>query len=371
MTKKKDSLSATTSKAEAVSPDKLFTDLIGIIEGGKQYIYRHANSGVVLTYWKVGKRINDEILGNERAEYGKQIIATVSRQLHEKYGRGFENANVRRMMQFAKQFEDEKIVATISRQLGLGWSHIVELLPLKEMAAKLYYAGKVSEGLLGIKALRQIIYRKAYERRDIANAELTEKSAVPFNVFKDPYLLDTLGLKDNPLEADLEKAIVGELENFIMEFGKGFTFAERQKRMIIDGDDYYLDLLFYNRELKRLVAVELKVGKFKPAFKGQMELYLNWLNEYERKDGENAPIGIILCTSANRQVVELLGTDKAGIAVAEYWTKFPPKEQFEHKIQELMVEAKERMERRQLLGTGENKKQIDYFIEPDPDDDEG
>lgn len=179
-----------------------------------------------------------------------------------------------------------------------------------------------------------------------------------------------LGLKENFLEADLEKAVLSELESFILEFGHGFTFIERQKRMIIDGEDIILDLLFFHRKLKRLVAIELKIGKFKAAYMGQMSLYLKWLNRFERQKGEEAPIGIILCTSAEREKIELLELDKAGIAVAEYWTELPPKKQFERKIKEIMREAKERLQRRKLFPKSDVQKQIDFFFEPNDEEDE-
>ena len=179
--------------------------------------------------------------------------------------------------------------------------------------------------------MRQQISRKAYERRDIANAQLTDQSTVPFNVFNDPYLLDTLGLRENFLKADFEKAILAELEAFILEFGHGFTFVERQKRMTIGEDDFRLDLLFYQRDLKRLVAVELKLERFRAAFKGQMELYLKWLDRYERRPDENEPIGLILFPTANRAQLDLLEMDKAGISVAEFWTNLPPKADFERR----------------------------------------
>ncbi len=191
---------------------------------------------------------------------------------------------------------------------------------------------------------------------------------MPFNAFKDPYLLDVLGLRDNFVEADLEKAILVELESFLLEFGKGFSFVARQKRMTIDEDDFYLDLLFYSRDLRRLVAVELKIGKFKPQYMGQMRLYLKWLDRYEKRDGENAPIGIILCTKASREQIELLELDKSGIAVAEYWTAMPPKEEFERKIQEILAQAKERLARRKLLKSGGVPREIEYFYEAKDDD---
>jgi predicted nuclease of restriction endonuclease-like (RecB) superfamily len=188
--------------------------------------------------------------------------------------------------------------------------------------------------------LRRQIASKTFERTSIANAQLSPQSDIPFNTFKDPYILDFLNLKDGYLENDLEAAILQELERFIMEAGKGFAFIERQKRMIIDGEDFYLDLLFYHLTLKRLVAIELKLGKFQAKHKGQMELYLKWLNRYERQDGEDAPVGLILCAESSREQVELLEMHKDGIIVAEYWTELPPKKALEQKIHTLLAEAK-------------------------------
>jgi predicted nuclease of restriction endonuclease-like (RecB) superfamily len=270
------------------------------------------------------------------------------------------------MMQFAEQFPDIEIVYSLGTQLS--WTHIRQLLPLKTIEEKLYYAEEVNKGFLGVRDLRHLIARKAFLRRNNANLQLTRQSKVPFNAFKDPVILDTLGLKDNYLEADLEQAILRDIETFILEFGVGFTFVARQKRVSIDDDDYKIDLLFYNRDIRRLVAIDLKIGKFKPSHKGQMELYLNWLNQYDRREGEETPIGLILCTDANRKVAELMELDKSGIAVAEYWTKLPPKEQFESKIQEIMTEGKERLERRKVLGKSSEQKQINYFLEEGDDE---
>jgi predicted nuclease of restriction endonuclease-like (RecB) superfamily len=317
-------------------------------------------------FWEIGKYINSAILGMERAEYGKKIVSTVSTQLQQKYGNEYYVRKIRRMMQFAAQFPDFEKMSTAWTQLS--WSHIIELLPLKTIEEKLYYAEEVNKGFLGVRDLRHLIARKAFLRRNNANLQLTRQSKVPFNAFKDPVVLDTLGLKDNYLEGDLEQAILRDIETFILEFGVGFTFVARQKRISIEKDDYHIDLLLYNRDIKRLVAIELKIGKFKPAYKGQMELYLNWLNQYDRREGEEAPIGLILCTDANRKVTELMELDKSGIAVAEYWTKLPPKEQFENKIQEIMTEAKERIERRKLLETSNVQKQINYFLEESSDE---
>jgi len=332
-----------------ISEQKLVQELSALIEKSKRSVGMYANAAVTSVFWQVGKRINEVILQNKRAEYGEQIVVTVARQLQDRHGRNFELRNVRRMMQFAEQFKDFKIVSPLATQLS--WSHFVELLPLKSMDAKLFYAEKASEECWGKRELRKQIYAKSFERASIANSQIQSSgnSIIPQNLFKDPYVFDFLELKNDYLESDLETAILRELETFILEFGKGFAFVERQKRMIIDGDDFYLDLLFYHRTLKRLVAVELKIGKFQAKYKGQMELYLKWLNRYEKQEGENAPVGLILCAESSKEQIELLEMHKDGIMVAEYLTQLPPKKEFEKKIRSLLQEARERIERQKLL----------------------
>jgi predicted nuclease of restriction endonuclease-like (RecB) superfamily len=333
------------------NPDQvLYEEISAIIERGHREIVLQASRGTVLIFWQVGKRINSEVLDNKRADYGKQIVLRLATQLLGKYGRSFDHRNLRRMMQFAEQFPDFEIVSRPATQLS--WAHFVEVLPLKTQEAKLFYLNEAARWQIGRDEMRELIYRKAYERKEIANAQISSASRVPSNTFKDPYLFDILGLKDEYLEADLEMAILRELEKFILEFGKGFAFVDRQKRMIIDGADFHLDLLFYNRHLKRLVAVELKQGRFKAEYNGQMKLYLKWLNRYERQEGENEPIGLILCAGGNREQIELLEMDKDGIVVAEYWTTLPPKAEFEEKIHSILVETRERMARRNLLPHG-------------------
>ena len=347
---------------------QIFERVAKIIETRKSRAGALANCEVTLMYWEVGQYIGSVLLGGERAEYGKRIVAALAQQLTEHYGNSFERTKITRMVKFAKLFPDVEIVAPLAQQLS--WSHFQELLPVKSDEARMYYAQDATNRLLSTKELRRQISRKTYERREIANAGLTEASAVPFNVFKDPYLLDVLGLKENYPEDDLEKAVLIELEKFILEFGHGFTFVERQKRMVMDGDDFTCDLLFFHRILRRFVVVELKIGKFIPQYKGQMEFYLKWLNRYERQEGENEPIGLILCTKASRGQIELLELDKSGIAVAEYWTSLPPKAVLAEKIQALLGEAQERLNRRKSLPLSKDKKVLEYFYEPKDDDED-
>ena len=324
-----------------------------VIEEGQAAAARQANMALTLTFWRLGRLVSEEVLGSERAAYGEQIVVSLGRQLVKQYGRSYEEKNLRRMIQFAQQFPDEQIVVSLGRQLS--WTHFRALLPLKTPEARAFYVQEaVSQGL-SVRGLRQLIARKGYERREIANAQIVGETAVPRDVFRDPYLLDFLGLEDTFLERDLEAAIIRDMEAFLLEAGNGFAFVERQKRMIIDDDDYHLDLLFFSRPLRRLVAVELKIGKFKAAYEGQMKLYLKWLDRYEHGEGEESPIGLILCTVASREQIELLEMRKDGIVVAEYWTALPPKAELQARIQQIYEAAAERVARRELEASSERE----------------
>jgi len=331
---------------EKIKYQNLLNELIAIIEKTKIQVVSQANSSLTVMFWQVGKRILTHNLQNKRAEYGKQIVVTVSRELVTKFGKNYEEKNLRRMIQFAEKYPVVENVVTLSRHLS--WSHFLALIPLNDQNARDFY-GKLSYGnIFGVRELREQIGKKVYERTKNADVQLYDNTVIEKGVFKDPYLLDFLELKDGYLENDLESAILKELELFILELGNGFTFVERQKRMIIDGDDYNLDLLFYHRKLKRLVAIELKIDKFKARHKGQMELYLKWLDRYEKQDGEQEPIGLILCAVASKEQIELLEMHKDGIMVAEYWTELLPKEILEAKLHEILIETRERIERKQL-----------------------
>lgn len=233
----------------------MFNEISNLIEQGHSMALAQVNSAMTLLFWQVGKRINDFILEHKRAEYGKQIVVTLSRQLEERFGRNFEEKNLRRMLQFAEEFIDADKVVTLSRYLS--WSHFLVLIPLKSDEKIAFYSQRAIEEQLGVRSLRKQIKQKTYERTEIANIQLPDKEHHLSDRFKDPYLFDFLNLPCGYLENDLETAILRELEKFILEIGKGFAFVERQKRMIIDEEDYYLDLLFYHRKLKRLVAIEL------------------------------------------------------------------------------------------------------------------
>ncbi len=337
---------AINMKNQPSIPNNLLNDLQRIIDAGKQQAVIQVNSTLTLVYWQVGKRINEDVLQSERAAYGKQIVADIAAQLTKQYGQSFEVKNLRRMMQFAEVFPNFEIVVPAARQLS--WSHFIILIPIKDAAKRAFYLQKASEGLWSKRELRRQIQRKVFERNEIAEIQVNDTELSTQHAFKDPYLLDFLDLQDGYSENDLETAILRDLEQFILELGTGFTFVERQKRIILDGVDFYLDLLFYHRKLKRLIVIELKLDKFKPAYKGQMELYLKWLDRYDRQEDENQPIGLILCAEASREQVELLQMHKDGIMVAEYWTELPPKEELERRLHEALIAARERLNRKRL-----------------------
>lgn len=334
------------SAGEAATPDDLVERVSSLVREARESIASYANATLTLTYWQVGSLIDSEVLGGERAGYGSQILASLAHELTARFGRGFDRPNLSRMVTFAREFPDAEIVASLAHKLS--WTHFVALLPLKSDEARRFYADQVVAGRLSVRELKRAIQRKAYERRAIANSQIEPGSMVPADTFSDPYLLDFLGLHDGYAEADLEAAILRDLEEFLLEVGAGFSFVARQKRMIIDGDDFHLDLLFFSRPLRRLVAVELKIGKFDARHEGQMKLYLKWLNRYERAEAEEAPIGLILCTEASREQVELLEMHKDGIVVAEYWTALPPRHELEQRLQSILRDARERLARRAL-----------------------
>lgn len=327
----------------------LFPDIAALIEQTKAQTAVTVNSALTLMYWKIGKMINDEILKHERADYGKEIIATLSQQLSETFGKGYSYSSLTRMIRLSEVFDFE-IIATLSQQLS--WSHFRELLPLKKPLQITFYAHMAHVENWSVRTLGERIDSMLYERTALSRQPeplikeeletLKRGEVTPNMLLKDPYVLDFLGLNDRYFEKDFEDAILREIEQFIMELGVGFSFVARQKIIQIDGEDFKIDLLFYNRKLKQLVALELKIGKFKAAYKGQMELYLKWLEKHEKVEGEKSPIGIILCADKKSEQIELLELDKSNIHVAEYLTVLPPKEMLASKLHQALAYARSR-----------------------------
>jgi predicted nuclease of restriction endonuclease-like (RecB) superfamily len=355
ITTKKTNHKTVSKIKEDITVNKIYHDIRDLIEEARISVAIRVNVGMTLLYWQIGKRINDEILKGERAEYGKQILATLSQKLIVEYGQGFNYSALTRMARFAEVFSDKQIIATLSQQLN--WSHFKELLPLEKPLQRDFYAEMCRVERWSVRTLRQKIDSMLFERtaisrkpKELAKQELAELRAnnkmSPDLVFRDPYVLDFLNLKDTYNESDLEAAILRELESFIIELGAGFTFVARQKRMQIDKEDFYLDLLFFHRKLRRLVAVELKLGRFKAAYKGQMELYLRWLKKHEKEEDENDPLGLILCAEGSHEQIELLELDKSSIKIAEYLTELPPKKLLEKKLHAAIEKSKAMLEQR-------------------------
>jgi predicted nuclease of restriction endonuclease-like (RecB) superfamily len=328
------------------------SDIKTLIEQSRRNVALTVNAEISLLYWKVGKRINDEILGNERAEYGKQIVATLSQQLETEYGKGWGEKQLRHCMQFANVFSDEQIVYTVCRELS--WSHLRLIMYMEDPLKREFYIQMCKIEHWSFRTFRERTQSMLYERTAISRKpeqtiqnelELLKNEQVisPDLVFRDPYFLDFLGLSDTYSEKELESAILAELQHFITEIGSDFAFLARQKRITIDNRDYYIDLLFYHRRLKCLVAIDLKIGEFEAANKGQMELYLRYLEKHEQMEDENTPIGLILCTGKNEEHVELMQLDKSNIRVADYLTILPSQKLLEEKLHKAVEIAQQKM----------------------------
>lgn len=334
-----------------IQTDSLLAEIRALIEDTRRHVAQTANSALTLLHWRLGERISREVLQGQRASYGEEILPTLSAKLVPEYGKGFSARNLARMIRFAEAFPDPQIVASLAQELG--WSHFVEILPLKQPLEREFYAEMCRVERWSVRTLRERIGSQLYLRTAIAkkpeavvHAQLgqlrTDGRMTPDMVFRDPYMLDFLGLPEGYSERDVEAAILREMESVLLELGSGFCFVARQKRMTVGKDDFYLDLLFYHRHLRRLVAVELKLESFQPSHKGQMELYLRWLDKHERAVGEEPPIGLILCASADAEQVELLQLDEASIRVAEYLVELPPIVVLRERLHRASEHARER-----------------------------
>lgn len=320
----------------------LYKKIATLIDTARAGTAAYVNTAITLLYWNIGKTINTNILKENRADYGKEIIATLSQQLTRNYGKGYSYSALTRMCKLATCFNKANI-ATLSQQLS--YSHLIELVSIENDLKRAFYIQMAQEGRWSLRQLRMQMDKMLYERTAIARkpekhiAKLLGEDKNNLNpdfVFKTTYLLDFLNLSRQFSESDLENALLDNLQQFIMELGSGFTFVERQKRISVDSNDYYLDLLFFHRKLKRLIAIDLKLGKFKPEYKGQMELYLKWLQRYEMQEGEESPLGLLLCSEGNTEHIELLMLDDNQIKVAQFLTELPPKQWFIDKLHRAM-----------------------------------
>ncbi len=333
------------------APPELLFELRALIQAGRSRVARAVNSELVTLYWHVGKRLRDEVVGDERAAYGEQVVAEVAEALSAEFGRGFGKRSLYRMMRFTKVFPDPEIVSALRSQLS--WTHFRELIAIDEPLKRQFYTELCRIERWSTRTLKSKMDGMLFERTAIAKRPATvvegtleglraDGRMTPDLVFRDPYVLDFLGLPADFSEAELEAAILRELEAFLLELGQGFSFVARQKRMSIGADDFYLDLLFFHRRLRALVAIELKLGRFDARDKGQMELYLRWLDRHERQPGENPPLGLILCADKNEEQIELLELSEGSVRVASYLTELPPRALLERKLVESIEHARAR-----------------------------
>lgn len=352
MAKAKSSKTSLSTRKTVNAPlPNLLGDIRQVIEAAREQTARAVNSTLVIMYWQIGKRIREDVLHNERAEYGREILQTLSAQLTEEYGKGFGQRNLEQMVRFAEVFPDIQIAQTLSAQLS--WSHFTEIIRLEDRLKRDFYAEMCRVERWSVRTLRHKIGHLLFERTAVAkkpdeliaddiSALRDEDRMTPDMVFRDPYFLDFLGLFGFHSEKNVEEAILRELEAFILELGTDFAFVARQKRITVDDVDYYIDLLFYHRRLRCLVAIDLKLGKFQAADKGQMELYLRWLEKHEMQPGEESPIGLILCADKSEEHVELLRLEDSNIRVSRYLTELPSKELLEQKLHQAIALARER-----------------------------
>lgn len=329
----------------------LYNDVCEIIDRARVRVATYVNTEVCLTNWYVGKRIKEDVLFNRRAEYGKQIVKNLSIRLVHRYGNGWSEKKLRHCLRAAYTFSEEDIVSATQRQLT--WTHLKTLMYIKDPLARQFYVLMTDIEHWDTRTLADKIDKQLYERTAISRKpeELIKRELeqvkqsnelLPDLVFRSSYFLDMLGLPDIFSESDLEATILTQIQQFIKELGSDFTFVDRQKRITVDAVDYYIDLLFFHRGLRKLVAVDLKLGKFKPEYEGQMLLYLRYLNKNERKEWEESPIGLILCSEGNTEHIEYLMLDEESpIKVAQYYTKLPDKKLLSEKLQRAIAIAKE------------------------------
>jgi predicted nuclease of restriction endonuclease-like (RecB) superfamily len=335
----------------------LYKEIVKAIDNSKRNVVKAVNSEMVVLYWNIGRIIKTEILQSEKAEYGKSVISDLSKDLTKEYGKGYSQRNLFNMVKFFETFQDEQILQTLSAKLS--WSHFVKIFYIEDDLKRDFYTIMCINEHWSVRTLTDRINSMLYERTAISKKpeltirndlkQLNEKNKMTTDLFfRDPYVLDFLQLQDTYSEKDIENAILSDLEKFILEMGRDFAFLGRQVRITVGKKDYYIDLLFYHRKLRRLVLIELKLGEFLPEHKGQVELYLRWLQKNEMNEGEEPPIAIILCASKNDEEIELLEVDKSGIHVGQYLTQLPPKELLQEKLHKAIERARENFASREL-----------------------
>ena len=341
------------TKGQLTVQNPLVADVRQLIDTARQRVAMAVNAELTQLYWQIGRRIGTGLLQGQRADFGKQVVAELARQLTADFGRGWSEQQLRHCVRLAEIFPEDQILSTLQRELS--WSHLKALIYIDDPLKRDFYLEICRVEHWSVRQLQERINSLLFERTAISkkpeetirqDLELLRDQGQlsPDLTFRDPYVLDFLGLSDSYSEKDLESAIIAEMQRFIIELGSDFAFLARQKRITIDNRDYYIDLLFYHRRLRRLVAIDLKIGEFEAAHKGQMELYLRYLEKYEQIEGEDTPIGLILCTGKNQEHVELLQLPQSNIRVADYLTLLPARETLQAKLHQSIELARQRLQ---------------------------
>jgi len=349
--------------SETNSP--LFGKIADLLNEARKFVVKSVNQTIVLTYFEVGRLIvEDEQQGKERAEYGKSVLKELSQKLSDEFGKGYSVYNLERMRNFYLVYKnriakteksasvmrksDEEKTASLMQKFeppfNLSWTHYLLLLKIDNEEERNFYEIEAANNNWSVRELERQYDSSLYERlvlsRDkVAIKELSRKGQVvtkPTDTIKEPYVLDFLGLeeKEKYTESDLETAIINKLEHFLTELGKGFLFVGRQQRITIEDEHFYVDLVFYNRLLQCFVLIDLKIGKLKHQDLGQMQMYVNYYDEFKKTEDENLTVGIVLCKQKNETLVKItLPKENQQIFASKYQTVLPSKEELKQLIE--------------------------------------
>ena len=326
-----------------LTKNNFYQEIKELLYSAKNRVYQTINTTMTETYFQIGKRIVEEEQGGEtRAEYGKSLLKLLSVQLINEFGKGFSVDNLENMRRFYLAFQKSE---TVSRKFELSWSHYIFLTRIENIDERNFYEIESIENSWSLRELKRQFDSGLFERLKLSSdkqkvKELSAKGQViqtAQDLIKDPYILEFVGLPElsSYSESELEQKLIDKLEHFLLELGKGFTFVARQKRITIDEKHFKVDLVFYNRLLKSFVVIDLKIGELKHQDIGQMMMYVNYFDRFEKTDDENSTIGIILCKDKSKALVELtLPKDNNQIYASKYLTILPNKEEFKKLLED-------------------------------------
>lgn len=321
----------------------ILREIKSIIAKARYTAFTTINTEMLKAYFEIGKKIvEEEQQGEKRAGYGQSLLNTLSKELSSEFGKGFDSSNLRRMRRFYVIYQKWETVSP-----KLAWSHYCELIKVEDSTKRAYFQKYAEQENLSIRDLKRQIYSLHYERLLLSKdkktlVEYEKKGNIPAKseeLIKDPYVLEFLELEEKSVytEKELETRILDKLQKFLLELGQGFSFVARQKRITIDNDHFYIDLLFYNIYLKCYVVIELKTAKFKHEDAGQLNFYLNYVQKELNKEDDNEPIGIILCTDKDHVQVEFaLSSMNNKLFVSKYKLYLPTKEELEREVKRLL-----------------------------------